>query len=209
VSASALTRMGRAQPVKDGTGQTGLFDVVLSGGQRDRYGVPNSAGGQWKQPFRPQVDITVQRAGVCHVVGRGAPLVDRKGNLRVRGVWASTPLGEHVRTLVAQRVLLYAEVDFIATIDDQGWTVYDVCGASFMLPADPPWCSSHSATVIAENSGSAPSVWRALAGPNLSTSFLNFLAELRSSKRSGRLLAIQPVEDLQVGAAIFARATSK
>lgn len=43
------------------------------------------------------------------------------------------------------------------------------------------WCSIHSWTVMAENSGSVPRVAKALAGPNLSTSFWNFVAEARSS----------------------------
>lgn len=42
--------------------------------------------------------------------------------------------------------------------------------------------SIHSWTVTAENSGSVPKVSSALSGPNLSTSFWNFMAEARSSK---------------------------
>lgn len=65
-------------------------------------------------------------------------MVDRKGNLRVRGVWASTPLGEYVRTLVAQRVLRVAYLDYVDTIDDAGALVREVRGGVFTLPADPP-----------------------------------------------------------------------
>jgi len=58
----------------------------------------------WGQPFT-RVPITVERDGANHVVGEGMPFVDRKLNLRIRDMSASTPLGEYVRTLVTQRVL--------------------------------------------------------------------------------------------------------
>jgi hypothetical protein len=91
----------------------------------------------WRQPFT-RVPITVERAGVSHVVVEGMPFVDRKNNLRIRGVWASTPLGECVRILVAQRVLRFAYLDYTDTIDDAGQLVREVLGGVFTLPTDPP-----------------------------------------------------------------------
>jgi hypothetical protein len=85
------------------------------------------------------VPITVVRGdGARQVVGESMPFVDRKNNLRIQGMWASTPLGEYVRTLVAQRVLRDARLDYTDTIDDDGVLVREVLGGVFTLPADPP-----------------------------------------------------------------------
>jgi hypothetical protein len=68
----------------------------------------------------------------------GGVFIDRKGNPRVRGLWATTPMSEYIKTLVTQRVLRDAHVELEASIDDDGARVYHVLGAVFTLPADPP-----------------------------------------------------------------------
>jgi hypothetical protein len=127
------TRRGQCQPVRGAA----AFDIIISGGHRERGGVVLTPS-QWRQPFAERVSVTVERDGTSHVVGTGRPLVDRKGNLRIRGMWASSPLGEYVRTLVAQQVLRYAYLDYADTIDDGGQLVREVLDGVFILPADPP-----------------------------------------------------------------------
>ncbi len=112
------------------------FDIVISGGHRERGGVVLTPS-QWRQPFT-RVPITVIQHGTRHAIGEGVPFVDRKNNLRIRGMWASTPLGEYVRTLVAQRVLRDAKLEYADTIDDAGQLVREVLGGVFRLPAGPP-----------------------------------------------------------------------
>ncbi|WP_322860110.1 hypothetical protein U8D42_12755 [Mycobacterium europaeum] len=82
--------------------------------------------------------VTVDRGGVSHVVGWGRAFIDHKGNPRIRGLWSTTPMGEYVKTLVTQRVVSFANVDLEASIDGAGARVYQVVGASFSLPVDPP-----------------------------------------------------------------------
>ena len=115
MSAPPLSRKGQAQPLKRGSG---VFDIIICGGHRERGGVTLTPS-QWRQPST-RVPITVVQHSERHVVGEGMPLVDRENNLRIRGMWSSTPLGEYVRTLVAQEVLRYAELEYTDTIDDAG-----------------------------------------------------------------------------------------
>jgi hypothetical protein len=46
--------------------------------------------------------------------------------------------GEYVKTLVAQGVLQFADVELEARIDVAGARIYRVISAGFTLPADPP-----------------------------------------------------------------------
>jgi hypothetical protein len=131
VSAPApLLRRAPAQPVKGSP----AFDVILSG-QRERTGLVVGPG-QWVFPDR--IPVTIYRGGAVQEVGAGRPFIDNKGNPRVRGMWSSTPLGEYVKTLVAQRVLRHADLELEASIDDAGARVYRVVSAVFTLPSDPP-----------------------------------------------------------------------
>src|SRR5208337_577765 len=123
VSAPPLSRKGQVQPLKRGSG---VFDIIICGGHRERGGVTLTPS-QWRQPST-RVPITVVQHSERHVVGEGMPLVDRENNLRIRGMWSSTPLGEYVRTLVAQEVLRYAELEYTDTIDDAGQLVRQVLG---------------------------------------------------------------------------------
>ncbi|BDB42832.1 MULTISPECIES: hypothetical protein [Mycobacterium] len=113
------------------------FDIIIAGGHREPGGVILGPS-QWRQPFPERVPITVVRHGESQVVGEGTPLLDRKNNLRIRGMWSTTPLGEYVRTLVAQRVLREAKLEYTDTIDDAGQLVREVLGGVFTLPTGPP-----------------------------------------------------------------------
>jgi streptomycin 6-kinase len=130
VSAAAELWRARAHPVK----VSNALDVIL-GGHRDRHGVVVGPG---QLSFPARLPVAVYRGDAMHVVGSGRAFVDRKGTPRVRGMWSDTPLGEYVKTLVAQRVLHFADVELETSIDDDGGRVYrDLC-ATFTLPADPP-----------------------------------------------------------------------
>ncbi len=127
------TRRGRCQIVPG----TGAFDIIISGQHRENAAV-TLAPSQWQQPFAERVPVSVQRDGGLQLVGEGEPMVDRKGNLRIRGVWSATPLGEFVRTLVAQGKLRNALLQYSDNIDDAGNLVREVLGGVFILPAVPP-----------------------------------------------------------------------
>jgi hypothetical protein len=129
-------RAGAAAAASTGPGGQGqpAFGVILSG-QRDRTGLVVGPG-QWV--FPDWIPVPVYRAGVTHEIGAGRAFTGSKGNPRVRGMWSSTPLGEYVKKLVAQRVLHYADVELEASVDDAGARVYRVVSAVFTLPADPP-----------------------------------------------------------------------
>ncbi len=131
VSAAAELWRARAHPVKGGSA---AFDVIL-GGHRDRHGVVVGPG-QFIFPAR--LPVAVHRGDAMHVVGSGRPFVDRKGTPRLRGMWSNTPLGEYVKTLVAQRILHFADVEVETRIDDAGERLYRVLRATFTLPAEPP-----------------------------------------------------------------------
>lgn len=159
MSAPPLSRNGQAQPLKRGSG---VFDIIFCGGHRERGGVTLTPT-QWRQ-LSTRVPITVVQHGERHVVGEGMPLVDRENNLRIRGMWSSTPLGEYERTLVAQEVLRYAELEYTDTIDDAGQLMRQVLGGVLILPTDPPpapGADTGAAEPTAETAGLAARIYTA------------------------------------------------
>ena len=81
------------------SGDTGAFDVVLSSSALDREGEVLLPG-DWQQPLPSVIPINVDHSkSVRDVVGSGRPFIDVNGNLRVKGVFASNPEAQHVRSL--------------------------------------------------------------------------------------------------------------
>ena len=142
-AAAAELWRARAHPVKGGSA---AFDVIL-GGHRDRHGVVVVGPGQFIFPAR--LPVAVHRGDAMHVVGSGRPFVDRKGTPRLRGMWSNTPLGEYVKTLVAQRIPHFADVEVETRIDDAGERLYLVLRATFTLPAEPPPSADPSSAAAA------------------------------------------------------------
>jgi hypothetical protein len=111
----------------------GEFDMILSNGTRDRDGEtlpPDS----WARPLPETIPINANHSkDVSDIVGSGKPFIDSEGNLRVRGVFASTPLGQHVRTLVNEGHLRSASVEFLRK-DGR----HELVGGAFVnIPANP------------------------------------------------------------------------
>lgn len=127
--AQTLRRKGEVRSPKGSP----AFDLAVNlNGDRDRNGVLIGAPGRLSCPDR--VPVTVERDGVLHTVGWGRAFLDRKGNPRVRGLWAHNPMGEYVKSLMAQDVLRYGSIELEASIDDEGARIYRVLSASLTLP---------------------------------------------------------------------------
>jgi hypothetical protein len=124
--AQTLRRKGEVRRLKGCA-----FDLNVNiNGDRDRNGVRIGTG---RLTCPDRVPVTIERDGVAHTVGFGRAFIDSKGNPRVRGLWAATPMGEYVRSLVDQEVLRTGNLELEASIDDDGARIYNVLGASFTL----------------------------------------------------------------------------
>jgi hypothetical protein len=119
-------------------GGPGEFDMILSAGNRDRDGDVLRAD-QWKQPLPDHVPINVgHTSDVSSIVGSGTPFIDAKGNLRVRGKFSGTDLGQRVRQLVNEGHLRGVSVEYLKTKGANGRPVHDlVAGAFVMVPSNP------------------------------------------------------------------------
>jgi hypothetical protein len=111
--------------------------MLLSNGTRDRDGESISPG-SWAQPLPEVIPINANHsADVSDIVGSGRPFIDAEGNLRVQGTFASTPLGQHVRSLVTEGHLRSVSVEFLRRKDGNA-TVNELVGGAFVnIPANP------------------------------------------------------------------------
>lgn len=91
----------------------GEFDVILSAPTLDRDGEVIDSKAFDPLPDHIPFDIDHSMT-VTGTVGSGVPYYDEKGLLRVKGTFASTPLGQEVRTLVAEGHIRTTSVTFIA-----------------------------------------------------------------------------------------------
>ena len=116
----------------------GEFDMILSNGTRDRDGesIPTNS---WAQPLPETIPINANHSSdVSDIVGSGVPWIDDQGGLRVRGTFATTPLGQHVRTLVNEGHLRSVSVEFLRRKDGNGRPVNELVGGAFVnIPANP------------------------------------------------------------------------
>ena len=81
-------------------GKSGSFEAVLSAPTLDRDG-DTFATNEWKTPLPSHITIDIDHGmSAATTVGSAEPYFDTEGNLCVRGTFASTPLGQEIRTLV-------------------------------------------------------------------------------------------------------------
>jgi hypothetical protein len=128
----------RASAVIGPSADSGDFDVILSNSTRDRDGeilLPE----QWQQPLPDRVHFNANHSDdVSDIVGSGKPWIDEAGNLRVRGKFASTELGQHIRSLVNEGHLTGVSVEFLRRKDANGHPVHELVGGAFVsLPSNP------------------------------------------------------------------------
>lgn len=99
----------------------GGFDVILSAPTLDRDGEVIDSRAFDPLPAHIPFDVDHSMT-VTGTVGSGVPYYDDAGNLRVKGTFASTPLGQEVRTLVNEGHIRTTSVTFMAakrTKDDK------------------------------------------------------------------------------------------
>ena len=116
----------------------GAFDLLLSNAARDRDGESLSPD-QWVQPLPDSVPINANHsADVADIAGSGRPWLDANGNLRVSGTFASTPLAQHVRSLVSEGHLRSVSVEFLRRKGTSGQPVNELVGGAFVnVPSNP------------------------------------------------------------------------
>lgn len=112
----------------------GEFDVILSNDTLDRDGEVLLST-RWKQPLPESIQFNVDHSDhVRDIVGSGAPFIDDAGNLRVRGKFASSELGQHIRGLVNERHLRWVSVEFLRHKDG----THELVGGAFVkIPSHP------------------------------------------------------------------------
>jgi hypothetical protein len=113
----------------------GSFEILLSTSARDRDNEVVSAK-DWEQPLPGSIPLNSDHNPSVHaVVGSGQPFLDGDGNLRVVGKFASTPEGQHLRTLVNEGHVQSVSVEFIRNAAKGVNTL--VGGAFVTVPANP------------------------------------------------------------------------
>lgn len=97
----------------------GTFEAIMSAPTLDRDGeVIDSLA---FAPLPPKITVDIDHAmSVRSVVGSGEPFYDGAGLLKIRGRFASTPLGQEVRTLVKEGHVDRMSVTFRAAQRDIG-----------------------------------------------------------------------------------------
>jgi hypothetical protein len=125
-----LTKRAQASVAPgDGPGQ---FDIILSNAAEDRDGEVLHPE-DWAQPLPDTIPINANHsADVSDIVGSGTPFIDSGGNLRVRGTFATTPLAQHVRTLVNEGHLRSVSVEFLRRKDGNDQQVIELVGGAFV-----------------------------------------------------------------------------
>lgn len=99
--------------VADSTDPNGEFDLILSAPTLDRDG--EVLDSKALEPLPDHITMDVDHGmSVATTAGSGVPSYDADGTLRVRGSYASTDLGQTVRTLVNEGHIRTASVAFIS-----------------------------------------------------------------------------------------------
>lgn len=126
----------------------GAFDVILSAPTLDRDG--EIIDTRAFDPLPGHIPFDVDHAmTVTGTVGSGQPYYDESGNLRVKGTFASTPLGQEVRTLVNEGHIRTTSVTFMAADrvkDDKG--IMHVKQAELLNGTFTPVPSNREAVVV-------------------------------------------------------------
>lgn len=91
----------------------GEFEVILSAETVDRDGEVIDS-----KAFEPLPESIPFHAfhDFNDPIGRGVPFYDEDGTLKARGIFASTPRAQEIRTLVAEGVIGHTSVGFMAAV---------------------------------------------------------------------------------------------
>lgn len=104
-------------PTDDGPG---TWTAILSAPTLDRDGDTLTPDG-WKQPLPPKIPIDIDHEmSVRGTIGSAVPSIDDDGNLVVSGTFASTPLAQEVRTLMAEGHIDRMSVAYMTTTTTKG-----------------------------------------------------------------------------------------
>lgn len=127
------------EPGQDDTDSPhGTFDVILSAPVKDRDGETVKPD-EW-EPLPDHITFDVDHGmSVESTVGSGTPTIEKNGNLRVRGRYASTPLAQRTRALVNDKHIRTTSVAFLRKRDGKGSGVRrELLNGSFVsVPANP------------------------------------------------------------------------
>ena len=129
----------QVSPVESSTNPNGEFDVILSTDALDRDGERLHTD-EWKQPLPGHITIDSDHdMSVVSTVGSGKPFVNDAGQLQVRGIFASTPHGQTVRTLVNEGHIKTVSVAFrVDKTRKDGGIQRELLNAGFVaVPANP------------------------------------------------------------------------
>lgn len=92
----------------------GTFEAILSAPTKDRDGdtlLPD----EWKMPLPDKITVDIDHdMSVRGTIGSAKPWIDEKGNLRISGTFARTPLAQEVRTLMADGHIDRTSVAFMS-----------------------------------------------------------------------------------------------
>lgn len=92
----------------------GTFEAILSAPTKDRDGDTLLAS-EWKTPLPAKITVDIDHdMSVRGTIGSAIPWIDDEGNLRISGTFASTPLAQEVRTLMAEGHIDKTSVAFIS-----------------------------------------------------------------------------------------------
>lgn len=98
----------------DQKSETGTFHVILSAESKDRDGDVLRRD-EW-DTLPGWINFDIDHAmSVEKTVGSGTPTLEDDGNVHVRGIYASTPLAQTVRTLVNEKHVRNTSVTFMTT----------------------------------------------------------------------------------------------
>ncbi|MFH5879765.1 HK97 family phage prohead protease [Arthrobacter sp. NA-172] len=104
-------RITKAPSLEDGPG---TFEAILSAPTKDRDG-DTLQPDEWKMPLPERITVDVDHEmSVKGTIGSARPWIDDDGNLRISGTFASTPLGQEVRTLMAEGHIDRTSVAFMS-----------------------------------------------------------------------------------------------
>lgn len=116
----------------------GEFDVILSTDDLDRDNERLHAN-EWKTPLPERITFDSDHGmSVATTVGSGTPFINDKGQLQVRGAFASTPHAQTVRALVNEGHITKTSVSFSVHKTQKDGTVQRelLNGAFVAVPAN-------------------------------------------------------------------------
>ena len=114
-----MTIETRAYQAEIKAANDGTFEAIMSAPTLDRDGEVVDALAFAPLPGKITVDIDHDMS-VRSVVGSGQPFYDESGVLKIKGLFASTPLAQEVRTLVKEGHVDRMSVTFRAALRDIG-----------------------------------------------------------------------------------------